>query len=137
MMAPGRSEGKVRVSRANRMNTTGCAGFYTGLLLVVCLLLAPLRAAEVEAVAMVTDLKGRAVIASNAKRKIVGILAYLRPGHELYIEPGASLTLVYFQSGREYLFKGLTRIKVGLKQPLVLDVDSISSGKWSGCSASG
>jgi hypothetical protein len=71
-----------------------------------------------QAVAMVTDLQGRAfVIEAGRQERPCEILTSLVPGMELRIEERATLTVVYFQSAKEYQYTGPSHIGIGIDRP--------------------
>src|SRR5687767_5194474 len=58
------------------------------------------------AVAMVTDLQGKA----TADGRDVTILAELQPGAQVQLGAGATLVALYLDSGDEYVFRGPSQI---------------------------
>lgn len=84
-------------------------------LLFICLAASALAAAPV---AMITDLKGRAQLASPAPGKPLAILAELPAGAEIVLEPGTDLTMVYIGSGHEFRVTGTGRISIGPQLPV-------------------
>jgi hypothetical protein len=63
-------------------------------------------------VAMVTDLQGRATVASpDGKKRDLGILAELDAGAKVELAAGATLVALYLDAGDEYLIKGPSAIE--------------------------
>jgi hypothetical protein len=89
----------------------------TGLLLLTgALLAAPVQAA---AVAMVTDLQGRAMLAGEGQARQLSILSDLDAGAQVQVQGGATLTVLYLDSGEEFVFKGPAAIVFAPTQPEV------------------
>lgn len=74
--------------------------------------------AAADPVAMVTDLQGR--VAPQGQGAAPAILASLEGGATLEVAEGASLVVVYFESGREFAFKGPATVRFDAAQPAVL-----------------
>jgi hypothetical protein len=70
-------------------------------------------------VAMVTDLQGK-VLPEAAGAEAPAILASLDAGSVLQVADGASLVVVYFESGKEYSFKGPSTVRFVAGQPQVV-----------------
>ncbi len=88
----------------------------SGLLLVgMALSAAPLHAA----VAMVTDLQGRAAQAGEGRPRELSILADLVAGAQVQLQAGAVLTVLYLDSGNEFVFRGPASILFAQAQPEV------------------
>lgn len=87
-------------------------------------------------VAMVTDLQGAPATTSKAK---LALMAYIEPGTEIQVEPGAKLTLTYFARALEQTFSGPAKIVVqadkvevlqgGAGKSRKLDPDKASAAK--------
>ncbi len=78
----------------------------------------PGQAAAEEAVAMVTDRQGQAALLGGQAREGCEILSYLFPGSRIRLGPEGRLTLVYFDSAREYDFSGPAVIEIAATEPL-------------------
>jgi len=70
-----------------------------------------------EAIAMVTDLTGKASITTDGDKKACEILMSLYAGDEINVVEGSKLTIVYFNSAKEYIFSGNTLISVKSEGP--------------------
>ena len=87
----------------NRSQRNYALRYFIGLLLIVFAFVAgPVASYAASAVAMVTDLVGKGVIIEEGKESSCEILSNLSPGAEIRIDQGAKLTLVYFESSKEY-----------------------------------
>lgn len=71
-----------------------------------------------EPVAMITDLQGR--VQSPTATEAPAILASVEAGATLQVPEGGALVVVYFQSGKEFTFKGPSTIKFANGEPQVL-----------------
>jgi len=90
-------------------------------LLCTALLLMALGApARAQAVAMVLDRAGNVENLLQAQAKRVNVLDYLGADSELRLAEGASATLVYLGSSREWLFTGPGRYRLRADQPAVV-----------------
>lgn len=69
------------------------------------------------AVAMVTDLQGKATMAADGRAREVTILAELNAGAQVQLAAGATLTALYLDAGDEYVFKGPASIVFKAAQP--------------------
>ncbi len=98
---------------------TSVTGFMASLLLLSGAVLLPAQPAlaAAEAVAMVTDLQGRARLVEDGRQRPLALLEYLRPGHEVRLAKGASLTLIYFQSGTQYAAAGEGSVRIAAAKP--------------------
>ena len=87
-------------------------------LMLMCAALssAPLHAAGV---AMVTDLQGRAVQSGEGRTRELAILAELDAGAQVQLQAGAMLTVLYLESGNEFIFKGPSSMVFAAAQPEV------------------
>ena len=77
----------------------------------------PVRAAD--AVAMVTDLQGPARLTDEGRQRPLALLEYLRPGHEVRLGKNARVTLIYFQSGTQYVAGGEGTVRIAATKPEV------------------
>ncbi len=80
--------------------------FMSAALLAASFLAVPAASAAADAVAMVTDRQGKVQIADNGRARPLALLDYLRAGAELKLARGASVTLVYFSTGTQYVLAG-------------------------------
>ena len=71
-----------------------------------------------DTIAMITDLTGKAVITSNAEQKPGEILMSMSSGDEIHIDSDSKLTLVYFESAKEYSFPENSVIHISAEEPL-------------------
>jgi Domain of Unknown Function (DUF928) len=71
-----------------------------------------------EPVAMITDLQGK--VLSPSTTEAPAILASIEAGATLQVPEGGALVVVYFQSGREFTFKGPGTIKFANGEPQML-----------------
>jgi len=76
-------------------------------------------AANAAPVAMITDLQGK-VQPEGASTEAPSILASLEDGSTLQVADGAALVVVYFDSGKEYSFKGPSTVKFTAGTPQVV-----------------
>jgi hypothetical protein len=74
-------------------------------------------AAHGAAVAMVTDLQGKAVIVSEGRSRDVTILSELESGTQVQLDAGAILVALYLDAGDDYVFKGPALIMFKPSQP--------------------
>ncbi len=88
-----------------------------GMFLIVGLLLHAMTAIAGETVAVITDLQGEATIDVDGSPGPAEILANLSSGVELQLQDNAKLTLVYFKSGKEYVYTGPASIRIDTGQP--------------------
>ncbi len=79
-------------------------------------------------VAMVTDMHGASAMTQKDKAKLT-LMAYIEPGTEIQVEPGAKLTLTYFARAQEQTFSGPAKIRVQADKVEVLQGASGSSRK--------
>lgn len=75
--------------------------------------------AAAAAVAMVTDLQGKAAQTGDGRTRELSILADLEPGAQVQLQPGATMVVLYVESGSEFVFKGPASIVFGTVQPEV------------------
>ncbi len=99
------------------LNITKVWRIFLGTLFTLFSMIGQPAARAAEAVAMVTDLTGKGVIMAGGKEMPCEILSYLIPGAEISIDAGAKLTLVYFQSAKEYAFTGEATVRIGNRTP--------------------
>jgi hypothetical protein len=78
------------------------------------------RSAHGAAVAMVTDLQGKATIEGPAKTRQVAILSELEPTTVLQLDVNATLSALYLESGDDYAFKGPALIRFNPGSPEVI-----------------
>ncbi len=76
--------------------------------------------ASAQGVAMVLDRAGNVEAVESGKAKRLNVLDYLAPESELRLADGASATLVYLASSREWQFAGPGRYRLRPDQPAVL-----------------
>ncbi len=72
-----------------------------------------------DAVAMVTDLQGPARLVDEGRQRPLVLLEYLRPGHEVRLGKNARVTLIYFQSGTQYVTGGEGTVRIAAAKPEV------------------
>ncbi len=77
-------------------------------------------AAHGAAVAMVTDLQGKAVITGVGQSRDVTILAEFESGAQVQLDAGATMVALYLDAGEEYVFKGPALIVFKPGQPEVV-----------------
>ena len=68
-------------------------------------------------VAMVTDLQGKATLATDAKTASLSILSELKQGARVQLGAGARATVVYLDSGQEYQMAGPAEVQFGADSP--------------------
>jgi hypothetical protein len=71
-------------------------------------------------IAMVTDLQGNASASGDRGSASLTILTELQAGTRAKLEAGATLVVLYLNSGEEYVFKGPATIAFGPSEPEVL-----------------
>ncbi|MEK7815453.1 MAG: hypothetical protein AAB294_01365 [Pseudomonadota bacterium] len=81
------------------------------------LLVRPAMAAD--AVAMVTDLAGKAQVVDEGRKRPLALLDYLRLGAEVKLGKDARVTLVYFQNSTQYVIAGEGTVRVTPNKPEV------------------
>lgn len=74
-------------------------------------------AAGEPAVAMITDLEGKAVLADDARKPAVSILSEVRQDARVHIEAGGRLVAVYLNSGQSWEMKGPAVVQFRPQQP--------------------
>lgn len=74
-------------------------------------------AAAEPAVAMVTDLEGKAVLLDDSRKPAVSILSEIRQDARLQIEAGGRLVAVYLNSGQSWEMKGPAVLQFRSQQP--------------------
>ena len=79
--------------------------------LLLCAIGALSMAAQAAGVAMVTDLQGKATLASGGATRDLTICAELDTGAKVQLAAGATLVLLYLDAGDEYVFKGPSAIE--------------------------
>ena len=70
-----------------------------------------------EAVAMVTDLIGKAIVTRQGEQKACEILMSIFAGDELRVAADSKLTLVYFKTAKEYTFAENSVVKINGEAP--------------------
>ncbi len=80
-------------------------------------LMMPAASVAAEAVAMVTDRQGRVQIVEGTRARPLALLDYLRPDTELKLARSASVTLVYFASGTQYVLSGEGGARIQVDKP--------------------
>lgn len=93
--------------------------FWSVTLVAGTLFTAAVPAAASEAVAMVTDRQGKVQVAENGRARPAALLDYLRPNAELTLGRGASVTVVYFASGTQYVLSGEGSVRIQADRPAV------------------
>lgn len=88
--------------------------FAAALALAAAWVIAP---AHAEPVAMVTDVQGKAVLASDARKRELTILAELEPGARVQLPAGARLVVIYLKSGDEYTMSGPALVEFRADEP--------------------
>ncbi len=91
--------------------------FFVSVALLAASFLVVPSASAAEAVAMVTDRQGKVQIVEGARARPLALLDYLRPGTELKLARGASVTLVYFATGTQYVLNGEGGARILADQP--------------------
>ncbi len=84
-------------------------------------------ASAAEAVAMVTDRQGKVQIVEGTRARPLALLDYLRPDTELKLARGASVTLVYFSSGTQYMLSGEGGARIQIDKPAPQGSVTVSS----------
>lgn len=79
--------------------------------LLLCAIGALSIAAHAAGVAMVTDLQGKATLSSGGTNRDLTICAELDTGTKVQLAAGATLVLLYFDAGDEYVFRGPSTIE--------------------------
>ena len=77
--------------------------------------------AHAAAVAMVTDLLGKATLSGGGSPRGLTICAELDTGDRVQVGTGATLVVLYLDTGDEYVFKGPARFEVRPAAPAVRD----------------
>ncbi|MEK7191719.1 MAG: hypothetical protein AAB153_05425 [Pseudomonadota bacterium] len=96
------------------------ARFVVPLALLLGIVLLPARTVlAADAVAMVTDLQGPARLVDEGRQRPLALLEYLRPGHEVRLGKNARVTLIYFQSGTQYVAGGEGTVRIAATKPEV------------------
>ncbi|MBP8297231.1 MAG: hypothetical protein KAX84_14050 [Burkholderiales bacterium] len=90
-------------------------------LLLVCAMGTLAPGAHAAAVAMVTDLQGKATLSSGGMPRGLTICAELDTGGRVQLGAGATLVVLYLDTGDEYVFKGPARFEVRPAAPAVRD----------------
>jgi hypothetical protein len=99
-------------------NTAGLISALLALFLAVFGALAD--SAHGATVAMVTDLQGKAGITREGRRYDATILAELVDGAQVRVDAGTTMSVLYLDTGDEYVFKGPVQILFRLGQPEII-----------------
>lgn len=89
----------------------------TTLFLIACFLMGTSPAIAADAVAMVTDLQGKAIVVDNARKGELAILSEIKGNTRVQLQSNARAVVVYLQSGQEFEVKGPAVIVFGAQQP--------------------
>ena len=90
---------------------------FTILFLLFGFLVSPLPAIAADAVAMVTDLQGKATLADDPRKSELSILSEIKGNTRVQLHGNARAVVVYLQSGQEFEVKGPAVIVFGSQQP--------------------
>ena len=90
-----------------------------GLWLAFLVLTCQVAMAQGAAVALVTDLQGRATITSAGRSLDAAMLANLEAGTQAQLAPGSTLVVLYLADGSEYQFKGPAQVQFRADRPEV------------------
>lgn len=101
--------------------------FVSTALFAASLLAVPASVSAAEAVAMVTDRQGKVQIVEGTRARPLALLDYLRPDTELKLGRGASVTLVYFTSGTQYVLAGEGGARIQADKPAPQGKMTVSS----------
>ncbi len=96
-------------------------------LLVASFLIAPAASVAAEAVAMVTDRQGKVQVTEGGRARPLALLDYLRDGPDLKLGRGASVTLVYFASGTQFVLAGEGGARIQADKPAPQGKVTVSS----------
>lgn len=91
--------------------------FCAFLLLGYCIASSAAAEPAVAAVAMVTDLEGKAVLLDDVRKPAVSILSEVRQDAKVQIEAGGRLVAVYLNSGQSWEMKGPAVVVFRAQQP--------------------
>ncbi len=89
----------------------------TTLILIIGFLVSTSAAIAADAVAMVTDLQGKATVLDNAGKGELAILSEIKGNTRVQLQSNARAVVVYLQSGQEFELKGPSVIVFGTQQP--------------------
>lgn len=101
--------------------------FFVSVAMLAASFLVVPSASAAEAVAMVTDRQGKVQIVEGARARPLALLDYLRPDTELKLGRGASVTLVYFTSGTQYVLAGEGGARIQADKPAPQGKATVSS----------
>ena len=85
--------------------------------LLMCAIGTVSATAQSAGVAMVTDLQGKATASSQGRSRDLAMLDELEAGAMVQLIPGATLVVLYFEAGDEYVFKGPAMVEFRPGQP--------------------
>lgn len=91
--------------------------FFCAFLLLAHCIAAGAAEPAVAAVAMVTDLEGKAVLLDDSRKPAVSILSEVRQDARIQIEAGSRLVAVYLGSGQSWEIKGPAVVRFRPPQP--------------------
>lgn len=97
------------------------------ILFIALLATLPATATAADAVAMVTDRQGRVQVVEDGRTRSLALLDYLRPNAELRLSRDATVTVVYFTSGSQYVLSGEGTARIQPDQPAVSGGVKVSS----------
>ncbi len=104
-----------------KTRVNGLAGVVAHVFLLALLVLGVLPvAAHAAAAAMVIDLQGKATLTDAGRTRDATILAELEAGAQVQLQAGATLVVMYLDSGDEYVFKGPASIVFRPAEPELL-----------------
>lgn len=93
---------------------------FAATLLTASLLLTATSAAHAQAIAMVTDATGKAVLLGGANPVPVAILAEITAAARVQLDAGARVTVLLLQSGDEYILEGPSLVSFAAREPVAL-----------------
>jgi hypothetical protein len=70
---------------------------------------------------MVIDVQGKGTMTEGGRSAPLEMLSYLKPAAEIQLQPGASMTVTWYEGSKELKFTGPARLKV---QPKGIEVTS-------------
>jgi len=68
-----------------------------------------------EPLGMVIDVQGKGTITDAGRKAPLEMLSYLKPAAEIQLEPGAAITVTWYEGSKELKFAGPAKLKVGAK----------------------
>ena len=93
---------------------------FAATLLTASLLLTATSAAHAQAIAMVTDATGKAVLLGGANPVPVAILAEITAAARVQLDAGARVTVLLLQSADEYILEGPSLVSFAAREPVAL-----------------